>query len=84
MYLSFESSVLFEHSVFLRQRFVPVPVAASILVNLTDLRHVFPCSCEIMSDCDDDPTEGAALNQITQSFSRFGQREGFSHDRSDQ
>jgi hypothetical protein len=83
MYLSFESSVLFEHFVFLRQRFVLVPVAASILVNLTDLRHVFPCSCEIMSDCDDDPTEEAALNEITQSFSRFGQRELFSHDRSD-
>src|SRR3984893_8313093 len=84
MCLSFESSILFEHSVVLRQRFVLVPVAASILVQLTDLRHVFPCSCEITSDCDDNPIEGAALNHIMQSFGRFGQREGFSHDRSDQ
>jgi len=36
-----------------------------------------------MSDCEDDPAEWAALNQITQSISRFGQREGLSHDRFD-
>jgi len=77
MCLSFESSIRFEHSVFLRQRFVLVPVAASILVKLADLRHVFPCACEIVSDCDDAPTEGAALNQITESFSRYGQRGRF-------
>jgi len=41
-----------------------------------------PCSCEIMSDLTN-PTE-EALNQITQSFSRFGRREGFSHDRPNQ
>src|SRR6266481_8036532 len=34
-----------------------------------------------LSDCEDDPAEGAVLNQITQSFSRFVQREGLSHDR---
>jgi hypothetical protein len=65
MCLSFESSILFEHFVFLRQRFVLVPVAASILVKLADLRHVFACSCEVMSGCDDDPTEGAALDQAS-------------------
>jgi hypothetical protein len=31
------------------------------------------------SDCEDDSTEGAALNQVTQTISRFGQREGLSH-----
>src|SRR6266403_5222337 len=36
-----------------------------------------------LSDCEDDPAEGAALNQVTQSISRFGQREGLSHDRCD-
>jgi len=36
-----------------------------------------------LSDCEDDPAEGAALNQVTQSISRFGQREGLSHDRFD-
>jgi hypothetical protein len=35
------------------------------------------------SDCEDYPTERAALNQVTQSISRFGQREGLSHDRFD-
>src|SRR5713226_8090946 len=52
MCLSFESSILFEHSVFLRQRLVLVPAAASILVQLADLRHVFPAlakSCQIVT-----------------------------------
>src|SRR2546426_6360742 len=35
------------------------------------------------SDCEDDPAEGAAFYQATQSISRFGQREGLSHDRFD-
>src|SRR5882757_9042874 len=35
-----------------------------------------------LSDCEDDPAERAAFNQVTQSVSRFGQREGLSHDRS--
>jgi len=35
------------------------------------------------SDCEDDSAEGAALNEVTQSISRFGQREGLSHDRFD-
>src|SRR5260370_41848778 len=36
-----------------------------------------------MSDCEDDSAEGAALNQVTQRISRFGQREGLSHNRFD-
>ena len=35
------------------------------------------------SDFEDDSAEGAALNQVTQSSSRFGQREGLGHDRFD-
>src|SRR6266404_7808086 len=36
-----------------------------------------------MSDCENDPAEGAAINQVTQSIGRFGQWEGLSHDRFD-
>ncbi len=36
-----------------------------------------------MSCFEDDPAERAALNQVTQSIGRFGQREGLSHDRFD-
>jgi hypothetical protein len=42
-----------------------------------------PKSHQSLSDCEDDPAEGAALNQVTQSISRFGQRKGLSHDRFD-
>src|ERR1700726_2136997 len=35
------------------------------------------------SNFEDDSAEGAAFNQITQSISRFDQREGLSHDRFD-
>ena len=45
--------------------------------------HQFLSSHQSLSDCEDDPAEGAALNQVTQSISRFGQREGLSHDRFD-
>src|SRR5882672_7850289 len=45
--------------------------------------HVFLSSHQSLSYCEDDPAEGAALNQVTQSISRFGQREGLSHDRFD-
>ena len=38
----------------------------------------------LSSDCKNYPPEGAAFNEITQRLSRFGQREGFSYDRSDQ
>ena len=44
---------------------------------------VFLSSYQSLSDCEDNPAEGAALNQVTQSISRFGQREGLSHDRLD-
>jgi hypothetical protein len=47
------------------------------------LVHVFLSSCQNLSDSEDNSAEGAALNQITQSISRFGQREGLSHDRFD-
>src|SRR6266446_3338574 len=36
-----------------------------------------------MSDCENDPAERAAVDQVTQSISRFGQWEGLSHDRFD-
>jgi hypothetical protein len=42
-----------------------------------------PKSHQSLSDCEDDPAEGAALNQVTQSISRFGQWEGLSYDRFD-
>ena len=43
----------------------------------------FLSSHQSLSDCEDDPTEGAALNQVTQSISSFDQRVGLSHDRFD-
>src|SRR6266403_2054142 len=36
-----------------------------------------------ISDCENDPAERAAVNQVTQSISRFGQWEGLGHDRFD-
>src|SRR5690242_13438199 len=35
------------------------------------------------SDFEDNPAEGAALNQVTQCISRLSQREGLGHDRFD-
>src|SRR6267142_4344677 len=32
--------------------------------------------CQVASDCEDNSAEGAALNEVTQSFSRFSQRAG--------
>src|SRR5207244_1360195 len=40
-------------------------------------------SDQSVSDCEADSAEGPALNQVTQSISRLGQREGLSHDRFD-
>ena len=37
----------------------------------------------LSSNCKNYPPEGAAFNEITQSISRFGQRESFRHDRFD-
>src|SRR5438132_11507824 len=65
MCLSFESSIRFEHSVFLRQRFVLVPVAASILFQLADLVHFFPCACEIVSSWYVALPEAATFNTNT-------------------
>src|ERR1700730_9914841 len=45
--------------------------------------HVFFSSPQSLSDCEDDSAEGAALNQVTQSIRRFGQREGLGHNRFD-
>src|SRR6202035_2247424 len=42
-----------------------------------------PSSHQRLSDCEDDPAERAALNEITKCISRFGQREGLSHNRFD-
>src|ERR1700726_4164651 len=33
-----------------------------------------------LSDCEDDPAEGAALNEVTQSICRLSQRERLCHD----
>src|SRR5580704_4532862 len=38
---------------------------------------------QLSSDCKNYLPEGAAFDEITQSLSRFGQREGLSHDRFD-
>src|ERR1700684_3397681 len=37
-------------------------------------------SLQSLSDCENDSAEGAALNQVTQSIRRFGQRERLCHD----
>src|SRR3984893_18578508 len=42
-----------------------------------------PSSHQSLSCGEDHPAEGAALNQVTQSISRFGQRESLGHDRFD-
>src|SRR5258708_39261990 len=34
--------------------------------------HIFLSSYQSQSDCQDDPAEGAAVDQVTQSISRFG------------
>jgi hypothetical protein len=38
---------------------------------------------QLSSDCKNYPPEGAAFNEITQSLSRFGQRERLRHERFD-
>jgi len=39
------------------------------------LVHVFPSLIKTLSDCEDDPATGAALNEVTQSICRLGERE---------
>jgi hypothetical protein len=46
-------------------------------------KHLIPLRIKNLSDGEDDSAEGADLNQVTQSLSRFGQREGLSYDWSD-
>src|ERR1700722_18521688 len=41
------------------------------------------CPFQLSSDCQNDPPEGAVFNEITQSVSRFGQRERLRDDRFD-
>jgi hypothetical protein len=36
-----------------------------------------------LSNCENDPAEGTALYEVTESISRFCQRKGLSHDRFD-
>jgi hypothetical protein len=38
-------------------------------------------ACQLSSDRENHPSEWAIFNEITQSLSRFGQRERLSHDR---
>src|SRR6202008_3598660 len=38
---------------------------------------------QLSSNCKNYPPKGAVFNEITQSLSRFGQREGLRHDRFD-
>src|ERR1700691_183653 len=60
---------------------VPPVITATFPCNLP---MVFPLlSPSRSSNCEDDPAERPALNQVTQRFSRIGQREGLSHDRFD-
>src|SRR6267142_2438565 len=54
------------------------------------MRAIFPSSLFMysssyrsLSDSEDDPAEGAALHQVPQRLSRFGQGEGLGHDRCD-
>src|ERR1700746_2477497 len=47
------------------------------------MERYFLSSHQRLSCCEDDSAEGAALNQVTQSSSRFSQREGLGHDRFD-
>src|ERR1700758_2419091 len=51
---------------------------------------IFPQACsriispdQRLSDCENDPPEGAALYEVTESISRFCQRKGLGHDRFD-
>src|ERR1700694_2776817 len=45
--------------------------------------HVFFSSPQSLSDCENDLAKRAALNEVTQSTNRVGQREGLRHDRFD-
>src|ERR1700730_18466250 len=72
------------------RRGVGVVFHASSIQPITDSAKTFKhasamasLSRLLASDCEENSAEGAALNEVTQSFSRFSQREGLSHDRFD-
>src|ERR1700704_6219611 len=44
------------------------------------ISHAFLSSHRGLSDREDDPAEGAALNEVTQSICRFSQLEDLCHD----
>src|SRR5712692_8498128 len=54
-----------------------------VIVQNSDLvlLHWYPSrSRQRLSDCEDDPAKGAALNEVTQSICRLSQRERLCHD----
>src|ERR1700736_927253 len=54
-----------------------------VIVQNSDLVlvHWYPSrSCKRLSDCEDYPAEGAALNEVAQGICRLSQRERFCHD----
>jgi hypothetical protein len=64
-------------------KFCPRAAGRDCLLRHTPGSHVFLSSHQSLSDCENDSAERAALNLVTQSISRLGQREGLSHDRFD-
>ncbi len=64
-------------------KFCPRAAGRDCLLRHTPDSHVFLSSHQSLSDCENDSAKRAALNLVTQSISRLGQREGLSHDRFD-
>ena len=64
-------------------KFCPRAAGRDCLLRHTPDSHVFLSSHQGLSDCENDSAKRAALNLVTQSISRLGQREGLSHDRFD-
>ena len=64
------------------RRGVGIVFHASSIQPITDSARTFKHAsvmaslCQVASDCEDNSAEGAALNEVTQSFSRFSQRAG--------
>src|SRR5580658_1716916 len=63
----------------------PMPSVPPVITATFVICHGVPFSLteSRSSNCEDDPAERPALNQVTQRFSRVGQRKGLSHDRFD-
>ena len=53
----------------------PMPLLAPVMSAIfpSSSVHVFLSFIKSVSDCEDDPAEGAALNQVTERISRFCQ-----------